>query len=136
MIINNLDINDDIFKEFISKFNYEYLNYIKLKPLNFCNINDCHNNVNYFINNINNTANKILGYYIIFDNILNNFIAIQHSVLLINNKIIDITPSEYDKLLFIYGYKLKEYKTIVYNVDIKKYQYEETTVNNIDGYFL
>lgn len=95
--------------------------------------NDCHNNVNKYL--LHNNHNKILGYYLLYNTKQNNILGIQHSVILKNNKIYDITPCNlYNKKMFIYGYNLPEYKSFIY--DNTKIKTLKTTVNQIDGYFL
>lgn len=128
--------------ELLNNF-YKYINNSDSIILNINNknnkykINDCHNNVNTFlINNNYENYGKILGYYLLINSDNSQILAIQHSVILNKktNEIFDITPCIYDKKFFIYGYKMPEYKYILYDKsDIKK---ERTLVYNIDGYIL
>jgi len=114
---------------------------IKMKPEN-CLIldipltsnyimNDCHNNVNKYIYD-NHDSEKILGYYLLTNEENTELLAIQHSVILQNDKIIDITPCVFVNKLFIYGYKLPEFASI--HTDGRYIKIENTQINYIDGY--
>ena len=136
MIWKIANIDNKLFKDF---YNYiEACEYIILDIENTkYKENNCHNNVNKFINEKGNKYGKILGYYVLMSKNNDEILAIQHSVNinLETEEIFDITPcSIYNKRLFIYGYKMKEYASIQYTDN--KINTIKTEVNNIDGYFL
>jgi hypothetical protein len=75
------------------------LGIIDVIPFYFCIENECHYNVNQIINILG--GEKVLGYYYLMDaNNSSNIIAIKHSVWKKNKRIIDITPSNLDYIIF------------------------------------
>lgn len=139
MIWRIVDINNNLFYNFYKYMNGSDYIFLDIENINNYKENDCHNNVNHFLkNNDNSRYGKILGYYVLESYNKNEILAIQHSVIidLKANFIFDITPcSLFKKKLFIYGYKMKEYTSIQY-IDNNKLKTIKTTVDNIDGYFL
>ena len=124
--------NNKNYQKFLNKFKYEKLCTIRVTPLNWCNKYDCHNNVNNFLLK-NKNVNKILGYYLI-QNENDDILAIQHSIILNNNKLIDITDNDFKKIKFMYGYKLPEYKSIYFNGEY--FKTEPSQISNVNEYLI
>jgi hypothetical protein len=138
MIWKIIDTNSKLFNKFYNYMNASNYILLEINKLNKYKENDCHNNVNIFLKKNNSRYSKILGYYVLESYDKSEILAIQHSVIidLKSNNIFDITPcSFFEKKLFIYGYKMKEYASIQY-IDNDKIKTIKTTVDNIDGYFL
>lgn len=125
------NINDNYLNNYLNKFNNFKI--VKLHINNDNNEyieNNCHNNVNKYINSKNDcTINKILGYYILKHK--SKIKLILHSIILENNNLIDITPdSLYNEKLFIYGYFNNYYKEIVFDHNLVIT--EKTNINTIN----
>lgn len=149
LIMTNLIFKDDwnsnimeseLLTEFLKYINNSdsvILNDININNNNKYKLNDCHNNVNKFRYKYGfDKYGKILGYYLLSNKLNNKILAIQHSVIIntITEKIFDITPSLYKNKIFIYGYKMQEYKHIIFSLN--NIETEKTLISNIDGYIL
>ena len=76
------------------------IQFVDVIPGKECNYYDCHNNC------FNSGFEQLKGYYIVMDISIGCYNLVKHSVIRKNDKLVDITPTTVDKILFIEGTNL------------------------------
>ena len=76
------------------------IQFVDVIPNKECNYYDCHNNC------FNSGFEQIKGYYVVMDISIGCYNLVKHSVIRKNDKLVDITPTTVDKILFIEGTNL------------------------------
>lgn len=102
----------DDFSEVIKLFKSKPIS-VNLNPKPNCLENNCHNNVDTYINMYG--GSKIIGYYLVYDIDNGRFVAIRHSIWKNSyDEVIDITPFSDDRKwnLFIESIKEETYINI------------------------